>query len=120
MHSPLLFEMNSMPDWFFSHPHVELGGLERRILSPPSSTTTWTAECLVCANRVHGWSSCVGLDPGKIVGMATAVEMRHMVKFDDERQRRVTCFTTVGCGNALVGDRPVTLEQPSRRFTPSI
>jgi adenosylcobinamide amidohydrolase len=51
---------------------------------------------------------------GKIVGMATAVEMRHMVQVSmTSGGARVTCFTTVGCGNALsVGDpAPVTIEE---------
>jgi adenosylcobinamide hydrolase len=53
---------------------------------------------------------------GKIVGMATAVEMRHMVQVSmTSGGARVTCFTTVGCGNALsVGDRAsATIEEPA-------
>lgn len=39
---------------------------------------------------------------GKIVGMATAVEMKHLVRISMESGvARVTCFATVGCGNAL-------------------
>jgi adenosylcobinamide hydrolase len=52
---------------------------------------------------------------GKIVAMATAVEMKHLVRIPIEtRAARVTCFATVGCGNALsVGDpASVTIEQP--------
>jgi adenosylcobinamide amidohydrolase len=43
---------------------------------------------------------------GKIVAMATAVEMSHTVQISMESNgARVTCFATVGCGNALsVGD----------------
>jgi adenosylcobinamide amidohydrolase len=52
---------------------------------------------------------------GKVVAMATAVEMRHAVQVSMESSgTRVVCFATVGCGNALsVGD-PATLttEQP--------
>jgi adenosylcobinamide amidohydrolase len=52
---------------------------------------------------------------GKIVAMATAVEMRHTVQVSMESTgARVICFATVGCGNALsVGDpASVTIEQP--------
>jgi adenosylcobinamide hydrolase len=39
---------------------------------------------------------------GKIVGMATAVELKHVVRVSKEcRVARVSCFATVGCGNAL-------------------
>jgi adenosylcobinamide hydrolase len=51
---------------------------------------------------------------GKIVGMATAVEMKNLVRVSMESgDVRVTCFTTVGCGNALsVGDRAsATIEE---------
>ena len=53
---------------------------------------------------------------GKVVAMATAVEMRHTVRVSmTSGGARVTCFTTVGCGNALsVGDpATVTLEEPA-------
>ncbi|HEY6368900.1 MAG TPA: adenosylcobinamide amidohydrolase [Candidatus Binatia bacterium] len=52
---------------------------------------------------------------GKIVAMATAVQMRHAVQVSMESSgARVVCFATVGCGNALsVGDpATVTTEQP--------
>jgi adenosylcobinamide hydrolase len=52
---------------------------------------------------------------GKVVAMATAVEMRHTVQVSMESTgARVICFATVGCGNALsVGDpASVTIEQP--------
>jgi adenosylcobinamide hydrolase len=52
---------------------------------------------------------------GKVVAMATAVEMRHAVQVSMESSgARVVCFATVGCGNALsVGDAAtVTTEQP--------
>jgi len=73
-------------------------------------------DALFCAQPVP-WleraASGLGLQ-GKIVGMATAVEMRHMVQVSMiGGGARVTCFTTVGCGNALsVGDpAPVTIEE---------
>jgi adenosylcobinamide hydrolase len=52
---------------------------------------------------------------GNVVGMATAVEMRDTVQVSlTGGGARITCFTTVGCGNALsVGDpAAVTIEQP--------
>lgn len=73
-------------------------------------------DALFCAQPVP-WleraASGLGLQ-GKIVGMATAVAMRHMVQVSmTSGGARVTCFTTVGCGNALsVGDpAPVTIEE---------
>jgi adenosylcobinamide hydrolase len=51
---------------------------------------------------------------GKVVAMATAVEMSHTVQVSmDSNGALVTCFVTVGCGNALsVGDpASVTIEQ---------
>ena len=73
-------------------------------------------DALFCAQPVP-WleraASGLGLQ-GKIVGMATAVEMRHMVQVSMiGGGARVTCFTTVGCGNALsVGDpASVTIEE---------
>ena len=53
---------------------------------------------------------------GKIVGMATAVEMKNLVRVSmASGVARVTCFTTVGCGNALsVGDAASgTIEEPA-------
>jgi adenosylcobinamide hydrolase len=43
---------------------------------------------------------------GKVVAMATAVDMKHLVRVSmKSASAQVTCFTTVGCGNALsVGD----------------
>jgi adenosylcobinamide amidohydrolase len=53
---------------------------------------------------------------GRVVAMATAVQMNHTVQVSTESDgARVTCFATVGCGNALsVGD-PATLglEEPA-------
>jgi adenosylcobinamide amidohydrolase len=54
-------------------------------------------------NRV----ACLGLE-GTVVGMATAVEMRFLAQshFSDGNGVEVTCFATVGHGNALTaGDR---------------
>ena len=51
---------------------------------------------------------------GKVVAMATAVEMKNRVQvFVCGGDNEVTCFATVGCGNALsVGDpASVTLEE---------
>jgi adenosylcobinamide amidohydrolase len=53
---------------------------------------------------------------GKVVGMATAVEIRHMIQVSMiGGGARVTCFTTVGCGNALSVGEPasVTIEEPA-------
>ena len=53
---------------------------------------------------------------GKVVAMATAVEIRHMVQVSmTGGGARVISFATVGCGNALsVGDlATVTLEEPT-------
>ena len=53
---------------------------------------------------------------GTVVAMATSVEMRHTVQVSmTGGDARVTCFTTVGCGNALsVGDpASVTIEEPA-------
>src|SRR6266542_3195835 len=52
---------------------------------------------------------------GKVVAMATAVEMKNLVQVSlSGGNVEVTCFATVGCGNALsVGDpASVTLEEP--------
>jgi adenosylcobinamide amidohydrolase len=65
-------------------------------------------DALFCAQPgpwLERAASGLGLQ-GKVVGMATAVAMRHMVQVSmTSGGARVTCFTTVGCGNALsVGD----------------
>jgi adenosylcobinamide amidohydrolase len=73
-------------------------------------------DALFCAQPgpwLERAASGLGLQ-GKIVGMATAVAMRHMVQVSmTSGGARVTCFTTVGCGNALsVGDpASVTIEE---------
>ena len=75
-------------------------------------------DALFCAQPgpwLERAASGLGLQ-GKIVGMATAVEMRHMVQVSmTGGGARVTCFTTVGCGNALsVGDpASMTIEEPA-------
>jgi iron complex transport system ATP-binding protein len=54
---------------------------------------------------------------GRVVAMATAVEIRHTVQVSmTGAGARVTCFTTVGCGNALsVGDpASVAIEEPAQ------
>jgi adenosylcobinamide hydrolase len=53
---------------------------------------------------------------GNVVGMATAVEMKHLVRVSMESGvARVACFATVGCGNALSVAEPasVTIEEPA-------
>ena len=53
---------------------------------------------------------------GKVVAMATAVEMKNSVQASlSGGNAHVTCFATVGCGNALsVGDpASVTMEKPA-------
>ena len=53
---------------------------------------------------------------GNVVGMATAVEMKHLVRVSMESGvAQVACFTTVGCGNALSVAEPasVTIEEPA-------
>jgi adenosylcobinamide hydrolase len=53
---------------------------------------------------------------GKVVGMATAVEMKHLVRVSMESGvARVACFATVGCGNALSVAEPASLaiEEPA-------
>lgn len=53
---------------------------------------------------------------GKVVAMATAVEMKNTVQVSmASASARVTCFTTVGCGNALsVGDpASIAVERPA-------
>jgi adenosylcobinamide hydrolase len=54
--------------------------------------------------------------PGKVVAMATAVEMKNSVQASlSSGNAAVTCFATVGCGNVLsVGDpASVTIEEPA-------
>jgi adenosylcobinamide hydrolase len=73
-------------------------------------------DALFCAQPgpwLERAASGLGLQ-GKIVGMATAVAMRHMVQVAmTSGGARVTCFTTVGYGNAVsVGDpASVTIEE---------
>jgi adenosylcobinamide amidohydrolase len=56
-------------------------------------------------------TSKLGLQ-GKIVAMATAVTMEHLVQVSFGTGAEVTCFATVGCGNALsVGDPAAAIEQ---------
>jgi len=66
-------------------------------------------------NRANGWNGQPqDWDSWEIVGMATAVEMRHMVRVSmTGGGALVTCFTTVVAGNALsVGDpASVTIEE---------
>src|SRR5215475_3003982 len=53
---------------------------------------------------------------GKVVAMATAVDMKHLVRVSmKSASEQVTCFTTVGCGNALsVGDpASINFEEPA-------
>ena len=53
---------------------------------------------------------------GKVVAMATAVDMKHLVRVSTKSESaQVTCFTTVGCGNALsVGDpASMIFEEPA-------
>ena len=53
---------------------------------------------------------------GKVVAMATAVNMQDLVRVSTKSESaQVTCFTTVGCGNALsVGDpASITLAAPA-------
>jgi adenosylcobinamide amidohydrolase len=60
-------------------------------------------------------ASGLGLQ-GKVVGMATAVEMKHLVRVSMESGvARVACFATVGCGNALSVAEPASLaiEEPA-------
>ena len=52
---------------------------------------------------------------GKVVGMATAVEMKHLVRVSmGSGVAQVACFATVGCGNALSVAEPasVAIEEP--------
>ena len=69
-------------------------------------------DALFCAQPgpwLERAASGLGLQ-GKIVGMATAVAMRHMVQVSmTSGGARVTCFTTVGCGNALSVEDPASL-----------
>jgi adenosylcobinamide amidohydrolase len=57
---------------------------------------------------------------GKVVAMATAVEIRHTIQVSmTDGGARVLCFATVGCGNALsVGDpATATFEEPAPLHT---
>jgi adenosylcobinamide amidohydrolase len=46
---------------------------------------------------------------GKVVAMATAVDMRHVVRTASQLDGlAVTCFATVGCGNALSAGDPAS------------
>ena len=75
-------------------------------------------DALFCAQPgpwLERAASGLGLQ-GKVVGMATAVEIRHMIQVSMiGGGARVTCFTTVGCGNALSVGEPasVRLEEPA-------
>ena len=69
-------------------------------------------------NRAHGWNGQrQDWDfQGKVVGMATAVEMKHLVRVSMQSGvARVACFATVGCGNALSVADPasVAIEEPA-------
>jgi adenosylcobinamide amidohydrolase len=79
-------------------------------------------DALFCAQPgpwLERAASGLGLQ-GKIVGMATAVEMRHMVQVSmTSGSARVTCFTTVGCGNALSVGEPAICLPPARAPTAS-
>jgi adenosylcobinamide hydrolase len=59
-------------------------------------------------------ASRLGLE-GKVIGMATAVGMRNLVRVSLEGgASRVTCFATVGCWNALaVGDPASAMTEQS-------
>jgi adenosylcobinamide amidohydrolase len=73
-------------------------------------------DALFCAQPgpwLERAATALGLQ-GKVVAMATAVEMRHTAQVSMvSGGARVTCFATVGCGNALsVGDlASITLEE---------
>jgi len=59
----------------------------------------------------------LGLD-GKIVAMATAVEMTTLIQMrQSTNDAQVTCFATVGCGNALAVGDP-TSAAPEQTTTP--
>jgi len=65
-------------------------------------------DALFCAQPAR-WLELAALElglRGKVIAMATAVEMRNLVQVAfSGRGCEVTCFATVGCGNALsVGD----------------
>jgi adenosylcobinamide amidohydrolase len=95
--------------------------------SPPARTLSWAVVnggfCYadhvinhhVCGNNTRFCAqpslwlerAALGLRlQGKVVAMATAVEMKHMVRVSmSGGGAEVTCFATVGCANALsVGD----------------
>ena len=60
--------------------------------------------------RLERAASGLGLQ-GKVVGMATAVEIRHMIQVSMiGGGAGVTCFTTVGCGNALSVGEPASVK----------
>ena len=75
-------------------------------------------DALFCAQPgpwLERAASGLGLQ-GKVVGMATAVEMKHLVRVSMESGvARVACFATVGCGNALSVAEPasVAIEEPA-------
>ncbi|MPZ78832.1 MAG: hypothetical protein GEU77_20205 [Deltaproteobacteria bacterium] len=70
-----------------------------------------------------GWwlkQAAMGLGlQGKIVAMATAVEMKNLARISlSDGVAEVTCFATVGCGNALsVGD-PASVAMEERALAP--
>src|SRR5262245_26961211 len=68
-------------------------------------------------NQLHGWGSGQRIGTsGKVVAMATAVDIKHLARVSmGSASAQVTCFTTVGCGNALsVGDpASMTFEHPA-------
>src|SRR4029077_9522956 len=75
-------------------------------------------DALFCAQPgpwLERAASGLGLQ-GNVVGMATAVEMKHLVRVSMESGvAQVSCFTTVGCGNALCVAEPasVMIEEPA-------
>jgi len=66
-------------------------------------------------------ASGLGLE-GKVIGMATAVRMKNLVKVSlEDGIFDVSCFATVGCGNALaVGDPASMLAEESAPFLHTI
>ncbi len=74
-----------------------------------------TLFCAQPASWLERAASGLGLR-GKVVAMATAVEMKHLVRVSMESGvARVACFATVGCGNALSVAEPasVAIEEPA-------
>jgi len=75
-------------------------------------------DALFCAQPgpwLERAASGLGLQ-GKVVGMATAVEMKHLVRVSMEGVvAQVACFATVSCGNALSVADPasVAIEKPA-------